>query len=80
MVLSFPVSTGKLYTVGCNGSKLMLTGINFVGGSSAIGTVLDNGCTVTGYFNLLGQKLADAPAKGAYIETYDKCPAQKFVK
>jgi len=49
--------------------------------NNSVGNVTDDGCTVTGYFNILGQNLGqEEPASGVYIVTYDNCPAKKFVK
>ncbi len=45
-----------------------------------INDITTDGCQITGYFNLLGQKLNDVPEKGVYIETYSNCPPQKMVK
>ncbi|MDR1698700.1 MAG: hypothetical protein LBR75_02595 [Prevotellaceae bacterium] len=59
--------------------QMYLTDIELAG-ESAINDKTADGCKVTGYFNLLGQQLNDKPAKGAYIETYSNCPAQKLIK
>jgi hypothetical protein len=73
-------ATESTVTLAAFGGGVYIYDIYYTSTTSGIGDITANGCEVTGYFNLLGQQLNDAPAKGAYIETYSNCPAKKFVK
>ena len=68
MVISFPVTAGKTYAVGCFSSKLMIRGVNYVtsGGTSAQTITKSATVVKTEYYNVLGVKLSK-PANGVNI-------------
>jgi hypothetical protein len=80
VVLSFPVTGGKSYAVGCNGSKFQLVGINYAVNTSIDTVIADGVTTVSGYYNFIGQRLQNAPEKGAYIETYTNGTSRKVIR
>jgi len=47
---------------------------------SSIGDILADGRTITGYYSILGQKLADEPERGLFIITYDNGTSDKRIK
>ncbi|MDR0810956.1 MAG: hypothetical protein LBN23_01575 [Paludibacter sp.] len=84
LVLSFPVTAGKTYVVGCQGSKLMLRGINYTTGTTAVSTpaTLKEVQSVN-YFSILGKEVP-ATTKGlVFVKTLYKdgtTDVQKFYK
>ncbi|MDR1761789.1 MAG: leucine-rich repeat domain-containing protein [Bacteroidales bacterium] len=51
-----------------------------ISNTAAIGDVLADGRTITGYYSILGQPLADEPASGLFIVTYDDGTSEKRMK
>ena len=67
MVMSFPVTAGKTYAVGCTGSKFMLRGLSFTTTTSANNIPASKATVVsTEYYNIAGAKLSK-PCKGINI-------------
>ena len=72
----FTVATG-----GVNGEKLSGTlNFTYVGTGINTGSTEPDNVTVTGYFDLLGRKLQEEPAKELYIIRYDNGTSKKVSK
>lgn len=69
LVMSFSVTAGKTYIVGCDGSKLMLRGLAYIpGGRTSIPTLSVNKVVKTiDYYDLMGRKVTNANLKNTLL-------------
>lgn len=65
-----------------NTDPIMLNSIQVTeySSSASVGDVKADGRVVAAYYNLLGTKLSDEPAKGLFIEVYTDGTSQKILK